>query len=76
MFATFNFTLRNGADGQDRKRDEDLRGVAILHVYYNDSNRTLNTPPPPLSIGIMGLGGNSRKIFEFKGLIAKIFINQ
>jgi hypothetical protein len=36
----------------------------------------LPTPPPPLSIGIIGLGGNSRKIFEFKGLIAKIFINQ
>jgi hypothetical protein len=32
--------------------------------------------PSPLSIGIIGLGGNSRKIFEFKGLIAKIFINQ
>jgi hypothetical protein len=24
----------------------------------------------------MGLGGNSRKIFEFKGVIGKIFINQ
>jgi hypothetical protein len=33
-------------------------------------------PPPPLAIGIMGLGGNSRKIFESKGLIAKFFENQ
>jgi hypothetical protein len=33
-------------------------------------------PLPPLSIRIMGLGGNSRKIFEFKGVIGKIFINQ
>src|ERR1700692_3014319 len=33
-------------------------------------------PPSPLSIGISGLGGNSRQIFEFKGLIAKIFENQ
>jgi len=30
-------------------------------------------PPSPLPFGIMGLGKNSRKIFEFKGLIGKKF---
>jgi len=32
--------------------------------------------PLPLSIGIIGLGGNSRKIFEFEGLIRKISRNK
>jgi hypothetical protein len=34
------------------------------------------SPPPPGSIGIIGLGRKSRKIFEFKGLIGKIFRNK
>jgi hypothetical protein len=33
-------------------------------------------PSSPVAIGIIGLGGNSRKIFGFKGLIAKVFENQ
>jgi len=33
-------------------------------------------PPPPLAFGIIGLGGKSRKIFEVKGLIGKIFRNK
>jgi hypothetical protein len=28
--------------------------------------------PSPLSIRIMGVGGNSRKIFEFKGVIGSL----
>ena len=43
--------------------------LKIIIVWYC-------TPPSPLSIRIMGLGGNSRKIFEFKGVTGKIFINQ
>src|ERR1019366_8175016 len=31
---------------------------------------------PPRSFGIIGLGGKSRKIFEFKGVIWKIFRNK
>src|ERR1700686_1921138 len=31
------------------------------------------SPTPPLSIRIMGLGGNSRKIFDFKGVLVKKF---
>src|ERR1035437_9054240 len=38
--------------------------------------RVYHYPPPPLSSGIIELGGNSRKIFEFKGLIWKIFRNK
>jgi hypothetical protein len=34
------------------------------------------TPPPPRSFGIIGLGGNSSQVFEFKGLTAKVFENQ
>jgi len=37
---------------------------------------TGGVPPHPLSIGIIELGGKSRKIFEFKGLIRKIFRNK
>ena len=33
-------------------------------------------PPPPLAIGIIGLGGNSGQIFDFKGVTAKVFENQ
>src|ERR1019366_3086588 len=42
-----------------------------------DTNQCFKgTPPPPRSFGIMGLDGKSRKIFEFKGLICKIFRNK
>ena len=34
------------------------------------------TPLPPRSIGLIGLGRNSSQIFEFKGLIRKIFRNK
>jgi len=34
------------------------------------------TPPPPRSIGIMGLGRKSRQVFGFKGLIGKVFRNK
>src|SRR6202795_1228395 len=42
------------------------------------SARSVPPPPPlpPLSFWIMGVDGNSRKIFEFKGVKGKIFINQ
>ena len=43
-------------------------------AYY--SLVTGGTPPSPLSIGIIELDGNSRKIFGFKGLIGKIFRNK
>src|SRR5271157_2552873 len=33
-------------------------------------------PPSPRSIGIMGLGGKSRQVFGFKGLIGKVFRNK
>ena len=33
-------------------------------------------PPSPRYIGIIGLGRDSREIFEFKGLIRKIFWNK
>ncbi|MGD0793608.1 MAG: hypothetical protein ABR920_17735, partial [Terriglobales bacterium] len=36
----------------------------------------LPNPPSPRSFGIIGLGGNSRQVFEFKGLIGKVFHNQ
>ena len=34
------------------------------------------TPPPPRSFGIIELQAKTRKIFEFKGLIRKIFRNK
>ncbi len=40
------------------------------------ATREVTTPPSPRSFGIMGLGKNSRKIFEFKGLTGKVFENQ
>jgi hypothetical protein len=43
-----------------------LKAITIEYGY----------PPPPLAIGIIGLGGNYRQIFEFKGVIGKVFINQ
>src|ERR1019366_7780562 len=36
----------------------------------------MGTPLPPRSFGIIELGGNSRQIFEFKGLTGKVFQNQ
>jgi hypothetical protein len=36
----------------------------------------MGVPPLPPAIGIISLGGKSRKIFEFKGLIGKIFRNK
>ena len=33
-------------------------------------------PPPPLPIGIIELQAKALKIFEFKGLIVKIFRNK
>src|SRR5208282_1528587 len=40
----------------------------LTRVYYH--------PPPPRSFGIKELGSNSSKIFDFKGLIGKIFRNK
>jgi len=41
--------------------------------YWFDTG---GTPPSPLAIGIMGLARNSRQIFAFKGLMAKVFRKQ
>ena len=69
MFATFNFTLRNGEDGQSRKcflREAVDVGVMQfspflcpinLPVYYEGNILSFTLPPLPLSIGIIGLGG-------------------
>ena len=56
---------------------EALERFLFLPVYSEYNNQLVwGYPPPPLSIGIIGLGGKSRKIFEFKGLIRKIFRNK
>src|SRR5271157_6333419 len=34
------------------------------------------TPPSPRSFGIIGLGGKSRQVFGFKGLIGKVSRNK
>jgi hypothetical protein len=45
----------------------------VLSVYWL---LLVGYPPPPRSFGIIGLGGNSSQVFEFKGLTAKVFENQ
>jgi len=45
-------------------------------IYSEVINPCLLLPPPPRFIGIIGLGGNSRQVFEFKGLIGKVFRNK
>jgi hypothetical protein len=47
-----------------------------LSSYSEGINPWLPPPPPPRSFGIIGLGRNSSQIFEFKGLIRKIFRNK
>jgi len=56
---------------------EALEWRLFLPVYSEGNNRSVRwVPPSPRSFGIIELGGNSRKIFEFKGVIWKIFRNK
>jgi len=50
--------------------------MKFFPIYSLGINPCLLPPCPPRSFGIIGLGGKSRKIFEFKGLIRKIFRNK
>jgi hypothetical protein len=52
-------------------------GLHFPGIYYKGTNQLVRQKKPsPRSFGIIGLGEKSRQIFEFKGLIRKIFRNK
>jgi hypothetical protein len=57
-------------------RNASVLGCLKSLSSYSEGINPCLLPPPPRSIGIIGLGRNSSQIFEFKGLIRKIFRNK
>ena len=56
---------------------ERLAGFLSIYSWIINQLFRVGVPPlPPRSSGIMELGGNSRQVFGFKGLTAKVFENQ
>src|ERR1035437_2551682 len=51
--------------------------ACLFSDYYSVGiNQLVLAPPSPRSFGIIELGGKSRQVFGFKGLIGKVFRNK